>query len=678
MLKLLGKERQGDKGTRGKWIKRALIAIIPILAAAGAVYFLKFRGNPNKDDEIRVERVTRGRFVVKIRDSGNLEPLLSVEVKSNVEGEIERIYVKEGDYVEKGQVLMKIDDKQILEQKRQAEADVNAAQAQLEQAQRNTQLAIARYQSELKQYQAALESAKAAYEATKTASAQLIAQAESEIAATKNALEQDVIQLRQAEIALEQAQIALKQYETTLQSARINMENAKAEYERMQDLFKKKFVSKKAVEDAQLKYASAQAQYENALKNVESQQKVIQSQRKTIEARQKAIENRKATLAYQEENLEKLKASRAAQERQALMQVQTAQERLEHLRRTAKAEEEINRLAETTAKANLLRAKSYLKNQEERLTWTTITAPMSGTVIQLNVEEGEIVISGRSAFASGPPIMTIADLSKMVVKVYVNEVDIGKIKVGQPAVIEVSTFPDKKYEGRVSEVAPSGQFRDNVIKFEVVVEVLGSPSELRPGMTADVDIIVDDRDDVLQLPIEAVLDKNIMIVRASLREEDLKKFSVNDRVEVETLMGKKYPGRVSAIYPDRKDENLEIFTDETEGGLQAGSYNLHIITKDGERVEHVFANVKSERKHFVMRRSPEEEAKLSKEIREKQKKGEALMGIETYVRIGERSENAVEILEGLKEGDEVYVPSISTLARIRELREKQRRKEREK
>ncbi|HID57313.1 TPA: HlyD family efflux transporter periplasmic adaptor subunit [Candidatus Poribacteria bacterium] len=665
-------------GIKG-WGKKATIgAILLLMIAAGAVYFFKFRHGSSGKDDIRVERVRRGRFVVKIMDTGNLEPLISVEVKSNVEGEIKRIYVKEGDYVRKGQILMKIDDRQILEQKRQAEADVNAAKAQLERAKRNTELAIVRYQSQLKQYQAALESAKAAYEAAKTTSAQLIAQAEAEVKATENALEQDRIQLRQAQIALEQAKITLKQYESALKSAQVNLENARAEYERMQKLFNKKFVSKKEVEDAQLRYANAQTQYENALKNVETQKKVIQSQEETIQARRKAIENRQATLQYQKENLEKLKEARAAQEKQALLEVQTAQERLDHLREAAKAEEKINRLAETTAQAALLRAQSYLKNQEERLAWTTITAPMSGIVTQLNVEEGEIVISGRSAFASIPPIMTIADLSKMVVKVYVNEVDIGKIKIGQPAEIRVSTFPDKVYRGMVSEVAPSGQFRDNLIKFEVVVEVLGSPSELRPGMTADVDIIVDDRDDVLQLPIEAVLDKDIMIVRPSLKKEDLRKFKVGDKVEVETLMGKRYPGKVNGIYPDKKEENMEIFIDETEVGLQTGSYNLHIITKDGQKIEHLFASVRSERKHYVMRKSPEEEAKLSKEIKEKQKRGEELMGIETYVKIGERSQTSVEILDGLKEGDEVYVPSISTLAKVRELKEKRRREKEKK
>ena len=155
-------------GIKG-WGKRATIGVIVLLMiTAGALYFFKFRHSSNDKDDIRVERVRRGRFVVKIRDTGNLEPLISVEVKSNVEGEIKRIYVKEGDYVRKGQILMKIDDRQILEQKKQAEADVNAAKAQLEQAQKNTELAIARYQSQLKQYQAALESARAAYEAVKT------------------------------------------------------------------------------------------------------------------------------------------------------------------------------------------------------------------------------------------------------------------------------------------------------------------------------------------------------------------------------------------------------------------------------------------------------------------------------------------------------------------------------
>ena len=129
---------------------------------------------------------------------------------------------------------------------------------------------------------------------------------------------------------------------------------------------------------------------------------------------------------------------------------------------------------------------------------------MPGIVINLEIEEGEIVTSGRSAFSQSPPIMQIVDLSQMVVKTSINEVDMERLKLGQKAEIEIRAYQDRVYTGEVREVSPSGQPRDNIIYFEVVIAVLGSPEELRPGMTADVNIIVLEKKDVLLLPIEAV------------------------------------------------------------------------------------------------------------------------------------------------------------------------------
>ncbi len=99
----------------------------------------------------KTEAVRRGDFVIKINSSGNLESLLSVEVKSNVEGEIEKLYVEEGDFIEKGQILLQIDDEQIREEMRQAEANVSAAQAELEQARRSLTIAGQRSEAAARQ-----------------------------------------------------------------------------------------------------------------------------------------------------------------------------------------------------------------------------------------------------------------------------------------------------------------------------------------------------------------------------------------------------------------------------------------------------------------------------------------------------------------------------------------------
>jgi len=473
------------------------------------------RSNNNDKALQKTEVVKRGDFVIKINASGNLESLLSVEVKSNVEGEIEKLDVEDGDFVNKGQILLQIDDKQITEDMKQAEANVKAVEAQLEQAKRSLEIKVKQLESDLQQQQDNVAQAESSYNVAKATTLQQLSQQETEIQNTKESREQDNIALRQAKIALKQAEISLSDVEQAESAAKVDLENAASELKRTQELYDKKFVSQKELEDVQASSANANSRYETAQKRVLSQQETVQSQQENIASRERAVQMRETTLKFEEQNLELLKQTRAAQEEQALTQLNIAKTRLAQLNGNIDNEKDISSLSLESASANLLRAQSTLNNQQERLGWTTIIAPMSGVVINLQIEEDEIVTSGRSAFSQSPPLMEIVDLSQMVVKTSINEVDMEKLKVGQPAEIQLRAYPDRTYRGEVREISPSGQPRDNIIYFELLVAVLGSPQELRPGMTADVDIVVVERQNALLLPIEAVNSERVMTARGT-------------------------------------------------------------------------------------------------------------------------------------------------------------------
>jgi len=148
----------------------------------------------------------------------------------------------------------------------------------------------------------------------------------------------------------------------------------------------------------------------------------------------------------------------------------------------------------------------------------TVTAPISGVVISLDVEQGEMITSGTQAYGGGGTVlMTIADLSKMIVTTNVNEVDVGKIAVGQPAQIGFDAIRGRVYKGEVRKVAPAGTIDGNVVVFPVEVEILGTVSGnregagttlIKPGMTADLDIIIARAQNVLCVPKEAVMERN--------------------------------------------------------------------------------------------------------------------------------------------------------------------------
>jgi HlyD family secretion protein len=143
-----------------------------------------------------------------------------------------------------------------------------------------------------------------------------------------------------------------------------------------------------------------------------------------------------------------------------------------------------------------------------RLEYTSIRAPVSGTVVSKNVAVGEIVAGplGGGGLAMPSPIAEIADLNNLLVDVDVDELDIGKIKVGQKASISVDAYPDKMFNGVVDEIASATTGRREVgITYRVKVNIEGHEKMLKLGMTANVDFVISSRKQVLTVPRIAIL-----------------------------------------------------------------------------------------------------------------------------------------------------------------------------
>ena len=627
-------------------MKRIIGTVAILILAATLVSCEWIRGRGKKEDAAakRVEVVRSGDFQKLISATGNLEALIDVEVKANVAGEIIDLYVDDGHYVEKDQILLKIDPEQYVEEKKQAEADVDAAEAQLMQSQLNIILKTEELESARQQAEDSVKIARSNLRTTQAASQTQITSAETDIQTTKNQLDQDTIALEQANIELNRANIRLAELETELESVKVERDNAESERNRNQELFEKKLVSKKSLEEAESRYASAESQYKTALKRLESQQETANSQLKTIATRKSAIANRKLTLTYQEMNLDKLSEMRAAEEEETKLQLQISQTRLTEILDTIDNEKVVTEQGAVSAKANLLRRQSSLKNQEEQLEWTTIKAPMAGTVTLLEIEEGEIVTSGRSAFSQSPPLMTIADLSKMVVKTYINEVDMERLRMDQRADIKVDAYKDTTYEGRVAEISPSGEERDNIITFEVMVEVVGSPSELRPGMSADVDVVTYEEKDVLMLPIDAVQDETSAIATAKVGA-DVDAFKTDQDVELKTLTGKSFNGKITSISGDR----LTISLDSSQRGLRDGERTFTLLVNGKLKADGVSTNIKITKDKFVML-----DTQGGSEKGNGNSKGQ--QGKRVSIETGEQNETDVIIKSGLVEGDRIVLP----------------------
>jgi HlyD family secretion protein len=133
-----------------------------------------------------------------------------------------------------------------------------------------------------------------------------------------------------------------------------------------------------------------------------------------------------------------------------------------------------------------------------------VTAPMSGVVIKKGVELGETVTSGVSSFNEGTVMFTVADLKSLIIRVNLNEVDIAKVRVGQPVRVTLDAYPQKTFDGKVRFVAPAAKVVDKIKVFEVEIALAKLDEAFRTGMSANVEILGERRANAMSIPLEAL------------------------------------------------------------------------------------------------------------------------------------------------------------------------------
>lgn len=177
------------------------------------------------------------------------------------------------------------------------------------------------------------------------------------------------------------------------------------------------------------------------------------------------------------------------------------------------------------------RDKANLAQLEEQLSYTDIVSPLDGVVLSRDVEMGDAVSSILVLGSSATLVMTLGDISEVYVKGKVDESDIGKVYLGQPARIKVESFKDKSFNGKVTKISPMGVEKDNVTTFEVRVSINNPGGELKAEMTANAEIILEEHKSVLQIPEGALIydkDKKASVEIPDAKEkEGKKKLAVN-------------------------------------------------------------------------------------------------------------------------------------------------------
>ena len=271
------------------------------------------------------------------------------------------------------------------------------------------------------------------------------------------------------------------------------------------------------------------------------------------------------------------------------------------------------------AESQLEQAQAMLSSVSDDLSKTRIMAPQSGTVVKIAKEVGEMALG---SIFQADVLMIVADLSRMEVVVDVNENDVVSVAVGDTAEIEIDAFQDTVFYGIVSEIAHIAETQslgtqEQVTNFEVKVQMLNIPKNIRPGMSATADIITDVKENVLAIPIQC------LTVRQEGWEEEAEKKQNRRRKS----KAKKSNDSEESTDDKKKKKMVEV---------------VFVISDNAEN-----SNEKDEK---------------SKRRERPLKKGQKYV-IVRPVKVGISSEDHYEILNGLEEGDEIITGSYKAISR---------------
>lgn len=449
----------------------------------------KGRAQAAKELKQSTAQVTEGDIVVRVVETGSLEPQTHVEVKSRVGGRIAKLLVDEGDYVEKGDLIAIIDPQETELQVAQSRAQLKGARSSVRRTEIEIQQRKVTAQTNLNRAQSRLRQLDKELEAQPKLTNAAITSAQASLATAKKNYE-TLTKVTQPN--------ARTSAVNALQDAKHNLDQATLDERRQKDLYDHGYVAKKVWEQAKLELEFAKTRHKSAS---DSLQRLDDDHRLERDRARSAIRQAEAELARAKTNSIQ-DALKKEEYRQAVANVRDAEAALKDV--AALEQSKINSMA------SVEQLESVLRNSERELNETEIKAPMSGIVSKRYVQAGELV-SSLSSFSSGTPIVKIEDRRTMQVRLNVNEIDVAKLKEGMKASITVDAMPEKKFEGIVSKIAPSmiaaadGTVSlDAVVKYEVEVRLTNASDKLKTGMSATCEMKAIEHLNVLTAPTEFV------------------------------------------------------------------------------------------------------------------------------------------------------------------------------
>lgn len=424
--------------------------LVLTLPALRTPFLSAFSSGSKKNTTYITDRATRGSFKVSITERGQLDSLNNVTLSSKVKGFTTIIsIVPEGTMVEKGDVVCELDSSLLVDKEKQQQIQVTQAEAELKQAEEN--VAIQKTQNE------------------------------SDTSAAELALV--LARLDLAKFLEGESQRDLNVKEGAITKAREDLQRAEETFEFSKRIAKKGYKSQNDVEADRINVVKAEIDLEIAKEDLKVEKDYVQTRK---------LKELEADVGEKIRNLERVK-------RQGIATLAQFDARLKASQLTYEVE------------------KSELERNREQIVACKMIAPQNGQVVYANQDSGrrssgEDVIEEGTEVRERQGIIQLPDFSQMKVDARIHESKISMIKQGLPVDIRVDAFPEQLYRGTVDQVSSvpisSNWMRPDLKEYKATIRILpdsGDITKLKPGLTAEIEIRIDQRPDVLQVPVQSVI-----------------------------------------------------------------------------------------------------------------------------------------------------------------------------
>ena len=495
-----------DSSYRGKpWWIALVTAGLLILTIGIYLGRKRYDGQPEVLETLTIPVKTQN-IVVRITASGAVQPIQRVNLSPKNQGRLAELYVKQGDRVQAGQIMARMESRDLEAKLRQAQARLKNSKANLakqETGSRPEEIAAARARlsqvgARLSQLQAGSRQEEIAVARARLDGIQAnLSQLQSgkrpeEIAQGKARLEQAITRWQDAKTGSLKEEI--EQAKARIEAAKAELELTTKRLERYQKLVNEGAITRDAYEEYVRDDRRVNANLQEAEKRLEQ---LTQFRLAEIERLTAAMEEEKQAFQLLE------KGARLEEIVRAEAEVAEARSQLEQLVNGTRPEE-IAR-----AEAEVAEAKAQVRYQEILLEETKVRAPFSGVITQRYASQGAFVTPATSAsnatFASSTSIVALARGLEVLAKV--PEANIGQITSGQTVEVVADAYPDQVFKGKVKLIAPEAIVERNVTLFEVEVALETGKEKLRSGMNVDLQFLGDRFDNALVVPTVAIVTK---------------------------------------------------------------------------------------------------------------------------------------------------------------------------